>query len=74
VQVQTNTALVLNVDIAPTMMELAGLTVPKEMHGRSLVPLLLGRETDPDWREQFLYEAPVPQLGSWPFYAVRTQR
>jgi arylsulfatase A-like enzyme len=32
--------MVLNIDVAPTLMELAGLPVPKVMDGRSLVPLL----------------------------------
>ena len=33
-------------DFAPTMLELAGLNVPKEMVGRSLVPLATGVEKD----------------------------
>jgi N-sulfoglucosamine sulfohydrolase len=33
-------------DIAPTVLELAGLPVPKEMTGRSLLPLLTGKEAD----------------------------
>jgi arylsulfatase A-like enzyme len=35
--------LVLNADLAPTMLDLAGLPVPGNMHGRSLAPLLGGR-------------------------------
>lgn len=45
----------LNVDLAPTMLEMAGLAPPKEMQGRSLVPLLEGRQP-PDWRTDFFYE------------------
>ncbi len=47
--------LVLNIDIAPTILELAG--VPKlanSMHGRSLLPLL--RDSQVDWRTDFFYE------------------
>ncbi|MCA9086003.1 MAG: sulfatase-like hydrolase/transferase, partial [Planctomycetaceae bacterium] len=32
--------LVLNIDIAPTVLDIAGLPVPERMQGRSLVPLL----------------------------------
>jgi arylsulfatase A-like enzyme len=45
----------LNVDYAPTLLDYAGITVPEDMDGRSLKPLLEGREV-PDWRQDFLYE------------------
>ncbi len=46
--------MVLNIDIAPTVLELAGLEVPERMHGRSLVPLLRGEAVE--WRKDWLYE------------------
>jgi arylsulfatase A-like enzyme len=46
--------MVLNIDIAPTLLELAGIPVPGWMHGQSLVPLLEGRAVP--WRDAFLYE------------------
>ncbi|MBN2594754.1 MAG: sulfatase [Sedimentisphaerales bacterium] len=46
----------LNVDIAPTILELAGIKPPKLMQGRSLVPLLQGKK--PNWRTEFFYEHP----------------
>jgi arylsulfatase A-like enzyme len=48
-------ALVSNVDFAPTFLELAGVTPPAHMQGRSLVPLLRG-STPADWRESFYYQ------------------
>ncbi len=72
IEAGTNEDLVLNIDWAPTMMELAGLARPSNMHGKSLVSLFQGRKTT--WRESFLYEAPVPCLGSQPLLAVRTGR
>jgi N-acetylglucosamine-6-sulfatase len=49
-----NTDLVLNIDVAPTLIELAGTKVPGDMQGRSLVPLMKNEETE--WRQSFMYE------------------
>ncbi len=45
--------LVANIDIAPTIYDLAGLPIPKEVNGRSLVPLLRGQG---EWRDDLLIE------------------
>ena len=50
----TASQMALNVDIAPTFLELAGLKVPQQMQGRSLAPLLKGKK--PKWRTDFFYE------------------
>jgi arylsulfatase A-like enzyme len=49
-----NRDLVSNLDFAETMLEAAGVPVPSEMQGRSLVPLLKG-QTPADWRKSFYY-------------------
>ena len=46
---------VLNLDLAPTLLNMAGIEVPPAMQGRSLTPLLAG-EAPPDWREDFFVE------------------
>jgi len=50
----TSDALVLNLDFPETFLEIAGVKVPKEMQGRSLVPLFKGKEPW-TWRESFYY-------------------
>ena len=47
-------ALALNVDFAPTFLDVAGLPVPSDMQGRSLLPVLRGR-TPADWRSAMYY-------------------
>ena len=47
-------ALGLNIDFAPTFLELAGLPVSADMQGRSLLPVLRGR-APADWRTSMYY-------------------
>jgi N-acetylglucosamine-6-sulfatase len=49
-----NSEMVLNIDIPPTLAELAGAKIPEKMQGTSLVPLL--REESSGWRKSFMYE------------------
>jgi arylsulfatase A-like enzyme len=46
--------IVSNLDFAETFLEAAGLDVPGEMQGRSLLPILKG-DTPKDWRKSFYY-------------------
>lgn len=46
--------MVLNIDVAPTILDLAGVKIPSTMQGRSLGPMLAGDK--PPWRTSFLYE------------------
>ena len=45
---------VSNIDLAPTFLDLAGLSIPSSMQGRSLAPLLRG-ESPADWRTSMYY-------------------
>ncbi len=64
--------MVLNIDLAPTFLELAGVSVPKEMQGASWVPLLKGNARG--WRDafmfQYLFERNLPATPA--MIAVRT--
>jgi arylsulfatase A-like enzyme len=50
----TNPDIVSNLDFAPTFLEAAGVEVPKDVQGRSLVGVLKG-QTPADWRKSFYY-------------------
>jgi arylsulfatase A-like enzyme len=48
------THMTLNIDVAPTLLDLAGLEVPAWMQGKSFAPILTGAAVP--WRDAFLYE------------------
>jgi N-acetylglucosamine-6-sulfatase len=66
--------MVANIDIAPTILEAAGLKPPATMDGRSFLPL--GRRQDAPWRDSLLYvyywERNFPQTPT--MHAIRTDR
>jgi arylsulfatase A-like enzyme len=69
----TNDDLVLNIDYAPTILDLAGAPPLPEAQGRSLRPLL-GGESPQDWRTSFFYEYfKEPRFVSPTVLAVRTK-
>jgi arylsulfatase A-like enzyme len=47
-------AMALNVDFAPTFLAMAGLPTPRDMQGRSMLPVLRGA-TPRDWRTSMYY-------------------
>lgn len=47
-------ALTLNIDLSATLLDYAGVTIPDEVQGRSLRPVLEGNTPD-DWREDIYY-------------------
>ena len=47
-------ALVVNIDLAPTLASIAGIEAPALVDGRSFLPLL--QEPEQPWRESFLIE------------------
>jgi len=62
----------LNIDLSPTMLDLAGVNIPQPIQGASLVPLMQGEQ--PNWRDfvftEHLFErADIPQSEG-----IRTDR
>ncbi|MBS7456382.1 sulfatase family protein [Coralloluteibacterium stylophorae] len=48
--------MVLNIDVAPTLLDLAGQAPPPWMQGESWKPFLLDADAEVAWRDAFLYE------------------
>ena len=46
--------MALNLDFAPTFLDAAGLPVPTDIQGRSLLPILRGKKP-PGWRSSMYY-------------------
>ena len=67
-----NDALVLNIDLAPTILEFAGVAIPSSMQGRSWRPLLEGSAAA--WRDSFYfeYQKERPKMSLPDIQAVRT--
>jgi arylsulfatase A-like enzyme len=55
---QTNDVFALNVDLAPTILNAAGIPLPGVMQGADLAPLYLDA-TPPAWRADYYYEHPT---------------
>lgn len=70
-------AFALSIDLAPTLLDLAGATPTNPVDGRSLVPVLEGK-TPPDWRTSFLIQyntdTVFPRVLNMGYRAIRTQR
>jgi N-acetylglucosamine-6-sulfatase len=66
--------MVLTIDLAPTLLDLARVTPPPGLQGRSLAPIFGG--TAADWRESFLVEyysdTVFPRILKMGYSAVRT--
>jgi arylsulfatase A-like enzyme len=66
----------LNIDLAPTLLYVAGASVPGNMQGRSLAPLLKGERVK--WRDSFLIEyysdRVFPRIARMGYKAVRNGR
>ena len=64
--------MALNIDVAPTILELADLDVADGTQGKSLVPLLRGKEVE--WRKAFFCEHRFDRADIPKSEGVRTQR
>ena len=71
----TSDALAMNIDLAPTFIDMAGIPVPSDIQGRSLRPVITsGGKTPDDWRTGVYYH--YYEYPSWHsvkrHYGIRT--
>jgi arylsulfatase A-like enzyme len=66
--------IVLNIDVCPTFLDLAGVPIPPAVQGRSFKPLLLD-EPPADWRKSFFNEYFIELKYPYvpPQYGIRTE-
>jgi len=66
--------MVLNIDIAPTLYDLAGAVAPIRIHGKSLLPVLRNRDAElrNDFLAEYFLEQVAPRYTDW--QAVRSDR
>ena len=69
--------ITLNIDMAPTLLDFAGLSIPEDMQGESFKGLLLDHDNAAkDWRKSMYYQ--YFEYPKWhrvqPHYGIRTER
>jgi arylsulfatase A-like enzyme len=69
-------ALLSNVDVAPTLLELAGVPAPANLDGRSMVRAFRGssRPIRPDFLIEYYTDTEFPRLQNMGYQAIRTDR
>lgn len=66
-------SFVLNLDMAPTLLDLAGLPVPADMQGVSMRPLLMAQPA-PGWRKELYYHYYEESFNLTAHYGIRTSQ
>jgi arylsulfatase A-like enzyme len=66
-------AYVMNLDIAPTLLDFAGIKVPGDMQGESMKSLLQKGKAN-GWRKELYYHYYEKSFGATAHYGIRTER
>lgn len=65
---------VLNLDVAPTLLDLAGIKPPADMQGESMKPLLTRQPLVKKWRDEIYYHYYELSFNATAHYGIRTKR
>ena len=68
----TDRRLTQNLDIAPTLLDVAGISIPDDMQGETLRKIW--QNDDSEWRDAIYYHYYEKGFGATPHYGVRTDR
>jgi len=66
--------MVMNLDIAPTLLSYAGITPPEDMQGESMKGILSHEPLVKAWRDKLYYHYYEDAYGVTPHYGIRTAR
>lgn len=70
-----NNDIITNIDFAPTLLDFAGVNIPKEVQGRSFAPNIAGQSPE-DWPKSMYYH--YYEFPFWhhvqPHYGLRSER
>lgn len=69
-----NNAMVMNLDIAPTVLQAAGVAVPKDMQGKSFLPLVKNKKAKGGRRAMYYHYYENGEHAVSPHFGVRTER
>ncbi len=64
--------LTQNLDIAPTLLDVAGVSIPKDLQGKSLRTIWQNKNVK--WRDAIYYHYYEKGFGATPHYGIRTNR
>ncbi|GAA4099298.1 sulfatase [Mucilaginibacter panaciglaebae] len=65
---------VLNLDVAPTLLDMAGIKPPTDMQGESMKPLLTRQPLVKKWRDEIYYHYYELSFNLTAHYGIRTKR
>ena len=73
IQDQVVDEMVMNLDIAPTLLDLAGINIPDDMQGITMKNLLFGKQ-EKNWRDKMYYHYYETGYGLTAHYGMQTPR